>query len=343
MAWKYAIPGDVIAPLGFTRFTLRYEPSYGEGGVDHELVRFDEDNRLFFRNSDAKMVWLVGGEELASSALTFSVGQELSIEVEHSATRRMIVVAGATAGDGKSTADPLTAMFPPSMAFALSDEDGGGSVLVALVPDLETFAELADERTLSQFDDTEGNRVFRDFAAILAEGAGRFRDVAMAVRAAFDRESAVGAQLGMIGAVVGLPREGAEDERYRVLLDIQIELLLSAERDDGQWTGVSENIIRIARKFVGDLVPVGGVVLENVQPYDYQLTLVEGLATLDLDAMKQLMRFLRAAAFAGVRGVAIAAHDVWGADTVDVPHAGMWGADTVTIPGASDWGMAVES
>lgn len=337
MPFQLLATADVIAPGGYLSITLSYTTGYDyAGGVpEHDLLFFDADNRLFWRRSDAKFVWLVGATELLSAACTFSAGQDITLAITHTTDGRSVAVTGATTGNGTTTTTTaLDAIYLPSLAGVL-DLGGGASVLLSLVPDLTPFAQLADDRALSQMDDEVGNRKFRDLLRELAEGPGTFRDVAMTVRSAFDRVDAFGDQLDMIGSVVGLAREGATDDRYRVLLGIQIELLLATERDGGSWTGTGENVLRISRAFLER--PTGQITLRNIPPYAYLLS----LPAMTVAELQRLVRFLRLARYAGVLGhVAASLGDdaAWGHDTETVPAAGIWGHDTVTITGASTWG-----
>src|SRR5690606_25784153 len=94
------------------------------------------------------------------------------------------------------------------------------SALVALRPIYsQTFAELADVRLLSQYDSGEAD-VLRKVARVLVRRKGRIHDVALTMRDALDREHATGEALDVIGAIVGLPRHGFSDARYKVFLGI---------------------------------------------------------------------------------------------------------------------------
>lgn len=83
---------------------------------------------------------------------------------------------------------------------------------------------------------------------------------------AFDVETAVGVQLDRLGEILQRPRHGYDDDRYRVLLQIQIELILSS-------TTTTPVILQIVSLFTGqdpthyaDAYPmgfaVGGVVAD---------------------------------------------------------------------------------
>jgi hypothetical protein len=202
------------------------------------------------------------------------------------------------------------------------------------------FAELASQRMLAQHPDP-GN--LAALLQALAEGQQAYHDVALEVRDGFDVATAVGAQLDMIGSVVGLTREGFADERYRVFLLIQTKLLLATAREDASWTGTSPNILAIARAFIGDSI-TDPIVLVNTPPYEYSLSVpAGGFATYAEIAL--LARFLRTANYAGVGGTILAELEegsTWGSDSVVVTGAGVWGSVSVSIPDAATWGTAVE-
>lgn len=163
----------------------------------------------------------------------------------------------------------------------------------------EDFAcDLVEDRVLVQHPDATGERQFRDWLCQFAKLLGHYNDVLTFVKNAFRLETAEGDQLDKIGSLVGLPRSGFTDTRYRVLLSIQIELLLSSKPNQPNWTGTVNNLLRICRKFIGDSVPEP-VVLLQAPPYAYSLT-VPGIAT--IAELNILVRFLCQATFAGVLG-----------------------------------------
>jgi hypothetical protein len=201
------------------------------------------------------------------------------------------------------------------------------------------LCDLTDERILVQMDDSEGNRNFRDLMCQLSIGAQQYRDVALAVRDAFAVGDAVGAQLDAIGSVVGIAREGQTDARYRDIVRIQIDLLLSAQRAEAQWTGTSENLLTIARRFIG--ATVAAIVLTNFLPYGYQLT-VPDLAYADAAL---LGRFLATATYAGVRGQLLVLLDDasnWGSSAVAVSGAGIYGSASVAVSNEALWNTAID-
>lgn len=123
-------------------------------------------------------------------------------------------------------------------------------------------------------------------------------DVLVDIQNGYSIDYAVGAQLDVIGSILGLPRSGFGDDRYRTFLLIQRDLLLSAASEDGNWTGTGENIISICRRFIG----VGSgdpIIAMTTPPYGFLLT-VPDIATLLEVAI--LASFLRKAVYLGILG-----------------------------------------
>lgn len=204
-------------------------------------------------------------------------------------------------------------------------------------PGPDEFCDLAQSRVLVQMDDTPGNRNFRDLVCEFSKPLGNFRDVCREIIAtAFDLDNTTGVGLDAIGEIVGLPREAEPDARYRELLRIQIELILSQDREGAEWTGTSENIIRICRLFIGP-TPGQPVVLINTPPYDFTLT----VPTITLANFDRLFRFLCKALFAGVLGnikFPLAPNSSWASVSVAVPNAGIYCSTSVPIAGCAQYG-----
>jgi len=329
-----------VLPDGLLRLDMSYQPDYASTGAagDHNLLYLDDDHRVFFRVSDDTIVFRWNADDLVSAPIAFAALDTLVLFVENSAVRRRLVVDGVRV-DG--TIQPAIAGLDlPTYSGILG---GGASVdtatLLTLDPNVKTFCQLTDERTLVQMGDAPGNRNFRDLMCTLAIQPAIFFDVCTGLKAGLELETAVGVQLDLIGAIVGLPREGFTDVRYRVFLEIQTELLLSFARDDAEWIGTIPNILRIARKFI--TAGVGGTITYTpVHPYGFKLDLP---VVLTLAEIKLLIRFLRTAVYAAVLGwfeFPVDA-DVWGSASVVIPGAGKWGSASVAIPGASKWDLVI--
>lgn len=206
-------------------------------------------------------------------------------------------------------------------------------------PGGEEFCALAEERVLIQMDDAPTNRKFRDLVCIFVEALGDFKDVADDVAAAFDLDSAIGEQLDFIGAVVGLPRQGFSDTRYRTFLQIQVDLLLSAARDEANWTGTHNNILKICRTFIGP--GPDPIVLKNFSPYSFTLD-VPGLVLSELEI---LLTFICKAIYAGVLGqvtIILASDSLWDSDSVGpIPDGGIWCSDSVVVNPCATWNFTI--
>jgi hypothetical protein len=88
------------------------------------------------------------------------------------------------------------------------------------------------------------NTNFRSLISVFADRTQGLVDAGVDVSEAFDLESAVGAQLDRLGEILQRPRLTYDDDRYRTLLQIQVELVLSS------GTSVP-TILRIVELFTG--------------------------------------------------------------------------------------------
>lgn len=116
----------VVAPGGFFDLTLTVAPNYAtaEQAVDHTLLHFGVNDLVFLRASDHKVVLRIGGADVASSALTWSRDQGLTIRARHGRDGRTLTVAGATTGNGTATAGAVAAITLPGTAYLLGDSSG---------------------------------------------------------------------------------------------------------------------------------------------------------------------------------------------------------------------------
>jgi hypothetical protein len=168
----------------------------------------------------------------------------------------------------------------------------------------------------------------------LVECFGEFLEIVDELEDAFDLADAVGAQLDIIGAIVGLPRSGYPDARYRTFLEIQVELLIAADSDSGRWAGTGDSILAITRKFIGPDV-VDPIVLRNTLPKDFVLTVPGNLVADEIDT---LVFFLTKAVWSEVLGHVYFALDpvYWAYDSLTagdpIPGAGVYGSLTAGAP-----------
>lgn len=197
-------------------------------------------------------------------------------------------------------------------------------------PEEQKYCDLALDRVLAQMDDRPASDNFRTLMCILAQAFGDLENVAFEVRDGFNVTNAFGVQLDMIGSIVGLTRQGYADERYRTFLQIQIDLILQAARDDANWTGTHNNILSICRTFVG---AGAAITLTNYAPYDFTLT-VPGIVVAEYPT---LIGFICKALYAGVYGnvfISVGSGMVIGSDSVVVP-GGTIGSESVVVPGGT--------
>jgi hypothetical protein len=202
-------------------------------------------------------------------------------------------------------------------------------------PNGALYCQLADDRVLIQMGDATANRQFRDFLCMFVEQLGEDVTVLQDIAAAFDLDTAQGEQLDMIGSLLDLPRQGFDDDRYRTFLQIQVQLILSAMRDEANWTGTHNNILEICRTFIG---PFGSISLQNLSPYSFVLSIPSITDPVELGI---LISFLCKALYAGVLGQIIQTlgpDSLWSSDSVVIPEGAIWCSASVAIPGCATWG-----
>lgn len=330
-----------VLPDGFLRVDMSYRPHYAddEASGDHNLFRLDDNNRVFYREADDVLVFRWNGDDLVSAPISFARHDTITLFFENSAVRRRLIVNGVRV-DG--TLQPkIEGLDLPTFATILGGASGAeeGADLLTFDPNITTFCELADARVLVQMGDAPGNRNFRDLMCTLSIQPAIYFDVCTGVKAGLELETAIGAQLDLIGAIVGLAREGFTDDRYRVFLTIQTELLLSASRDGAEWIGTIPNILRIARAFITDAVG-GTITYTPILPYGFKLDLP---VVLPVNEILLLFRFLQTAVYAAVLGLFEFPldGDTWGSASVVVATAGTWGSASVVVAGASTWDLVV--
>jgi len=153
----------------------------------------------------------------------------------------------------------------------------------------------SDQRPLEQMDRRDASRNFRRLLGIFGSAVDEYIEVAQDVIASVDIDTATGDRLDKIGAVIGLPRQGYADARYRELLKLWRLVMLPARREGAQWTGTGDNILAICRAFAP---AAGTITLTNLPPYAFTLS-VPGVPPEDVPL---LFRFVCKALYAGVLG-----------------------------------------
>lgn len=122
----HSIPSPaLIAPGGFFDATMVVAPNYAhaEHGVDHDLINFGTV-RAYLNASDHKVYLHTGGLDVASSALTWSRDQALSLRLVHARSGRRIEVSGATTGNGITTGGADASFSLPGTAYLIGSSSG---------------------------------------------------------------------------------------------------------------------------------------------------------------------------------------------------------------------------
>jgi hypothetical protein len=156
-----------------------------------------------------------------------------------------------------------------------------------------------------------------NFVALVTIFATRAKNLASltdAVLSAFDLETAVGVQLDTLGVILQRPRLGHSDDRYRILLQIQVQLILSS-------TGTPAVLIEVVRLFTG----VTPAVYTEHHPLRIEIS-----AQVSSDDTPELLGILREVKMGGV-ALTLHTHDA-DALTLDY-HPG----DTVDNAGIIDY------
>lgn len=121
------------------------------------------------------------------------------------------------------------------------------------------------------------------FRGIINAKATRTADLLAACRlitASFDLDTAVGAQLDRIGGIVQLARFGYEDDRYRTLLRVQIDILLSS-------TAGAETLLRVLDAITG------APATEYEEHYPAQFVIGGAVASDDVSLLRDFLRRAR--------------------------------------------------
>lgn len=162
-----------------------------------------------------------------------------------------------------------------------------GSLWGDLGGDAATFADR-----LLMF--VRGGPNFQALVGTFATRTVNLTNICERIRESFDVETGYGEQLDRLGAILQRPRNGASDTRYRVLLQIQIELILSS-------TGTTPRILRIVDLFSG--TAAGPVHYADQPPMGFEVS-----AVLDDDDASDLVALLGEASGAAY-GVTLVALD----------------------------------
>lgn len=109
---------------------------------------------------------------------------------------------------------------------------------------------------------------------------------AASIRAAFDVTTATGDRLDRLGSILQLARNGADDDRYRVLLQIQIQLVLASQTS-------TPTIQRIVELYTG----APPLAYSEHYPMGYRIETAAGLTAAQVDELTGLLGLATAAAY----------------------------------------------
>lgn len=120
-------PTALLAPDGFFKVSFTIRPHFANTAMKEgyfSLVWFDDSNWAFINRNQlgltAYNIYLrIAGEDLTMGPLSWSEGQTLIIEIEHSASKRFISVAGATVGNGAIAGAAMAAISPLPTTLSL--------------------------------------------------------------------------------------------------------------------------------------------------------------------------------------------------------------------------------
>lgn len=132
---------------------------------------------------------------------------------------------------------------------------------------------------------------FRALVSALADRTQDLVDVSVDVTEAFDLDTAVGVQLDRLGEILQRPRLTYDDDRYRTLLQIQVELILSSGTS-------APSLLRIVELFTGH----DPVAYSEQYPMGFTIDAVLDDAA-DAPLLVQLISEAKAAAYAATIGV----------------------------------------
>lgn len=112
-----------------------------------------------------------------------------------------------------------------------------------------------------------------------------------AVMDAFDLDTSVGVQLDRLGEILQRPRQGEDDDRYRLILRMQIQLILSS-------TATTDVLLEVVSEYTGSEAPT---YREPASVAGRTYAEMEIGASVEPDDHAPLVAFLRVAKGAGIR------------------------------------------
>lgn len=202
-------------------------------------------------------------------------------------------------------------------------------------PEVDAWSKLAQSRVLYQHPRGGAARMVT-LAGILGTLAGEEIVAVNEMVSAFATPSTTGAMLDVIGRILATPRDGADDDTYRVALTITVLYLVSSQSSDAAWSGTCESVIAICRA----LAPLAGTItLTNAPPYAFLLD-VPGASEPE---MKQIMRAVCRGLWAGVLGYAAFGLDayVYGSVHGAVVNQAIYGSVHGAVAGSAVYGHVI--
>jgi len=124
-----------------------------------------------------------------------------------------------------ATASPSASASASSATPSAAYAPWYGSYIGSYYGGLDFFAAVMRDRTL-RFLRMGPN--MRGIVGVIGDRGAAYQRAATDVTEAFDIDTAIGAQLDVLGGILQRPRLGANDDDYRKLLKIQVEFLLSS-------------------------------------------------------------------------------------------------------------------
>jgi hypothetical protein len=100
-------------------------------------------------------------------------------------------------------------------------------------------------------------------------------------------DTATGENLDILGRIVGQQREGRDDDSYRLWIKARIQINKSS--------GLTEEIYNVLKLITGFLDTGDFQIEERTYPASFQLTIVPGVGTIDIDSIYEIINLMRSA------------------------------------------------
>lgn len=111
----------ILAPGGFFTLRLTIVPHFSDSdlgaGEVHNILWFDDDNRIYWDRDSGQWVLRIDGTDLPTTGQTWSRNQELTITARHQPDGTAIIIAGATTGNETITGVAQAAIVLPALIY----------------------------------------------------------------------------------------------------------------------------------------------------------------------------------------------------------------------------------